>query len=128
MIVRSFDDITGTNRDIITPNWRSKRIILARDGAGFSLHETIVRAGTVNSFWYASHIEAVVILEGHGQLIDEDNDVAYELRPGMIYLLNGHEHHRLLPATDIRAICVFNPPVTGAEIHDESGAYPLIAD
>jgi len=128
MIVRSFDDITGTERDVVTSNWRSKRILLARDGVGFSLHETTLKAGTENSFWYANHIEAVVILEGHGQLIDEDTGVTYELRPGTMYVLNGHEHHRLMPATEIRALCVFNPPVTGAEVHDETGAYPLVAD
>jgi L-ectoine synthase len=25
-------------------------------------------------------------------------------------------------------ICVFNPPLTGEEIHDEDGAYPLIQE
>ena len=24
--------------------------------------------------------------------------------------------------------CTFNPPVTGQEVHDESGAYPLLED
>jgi L-ectoine synthase len=23
-------------------------------------------------------------------------------------------------------VCTFNPPVTGQEVHDEDGAYPLI--
>jgi hypothetical protein len=23
-------------------------------------------------------------------------------------------------------VCVFNPPCTGAEVHDEDGAYPLL--
>lgn len=128
MIVRSFDDIGGTERDIATANWRSKRILLARDGAGFSLHETTVLAGTSNSFWYANHVEAVVILEGYGRLIDEESGQEYELKPGTMYLLDGHEHHRLLPRTDIRALCVFNPPVTGDEVHDATGAYPLRVD
>jgi L-ectoine synthase len=24
--------------------------------------------------------------------------------------------------------CVFNPPVTGREVHDENGVYPLLTD
>jgi L-ectoine synthase len=24
--------------------------------------------------------------------------------------------------------CVFNPPLNGKEVHDDSGAYPLIAE
>ena len=26
----------------------------------------------------------------------------------------------------MRTVCVFNPPVTGREVHDENGVYPLI--
>jgi L-ectoine synthase len=27
----------------------------------------------------------------------------------------------------MRTVCVFTPPVTGREVHDEDGAYPLLA-
>jgi L-ectoine synthase len=43
-----------------------------------------------------------------------------------MYLLNNHDHHTVRSETDIRTMCVFNPPVTGREVHDETGAYPLI--
>ena len=41
-----------------------------------------------------------------------------------MYLLNGHERHRVACDEQLRMLCVFNPPVTGKEVHDESGAYP----
>jgi len=25
-------------------------------------------------------------------------------------------------------VCVFNPPLTGQEVHDESGVYPLLTE
>jgi len=25
-------------------------------------------------------------------------------------------------------VCVFNPPVTGREVHDENGVYPLLTE
>ncbi len=28
----------------------------------------------------------------------------------------------------MRMVCVFNPPLTGREVHDEKGIYPLIED
>jgi L-ectoine synthase len=28
----------------------------------------------------------------------------------------------------MRTVCVFNPPVTGREVHDENGVYPLISE
>jgi L-ectoine synthase len=128
VIVRTIEEITGTERDVRTEHWRSKRIVLARDGVGFSLHETVLEAGSVNDFWYANHIEAVWVIEGEGELLDKDNDVTYQLRPGSVYVLNGHEHHQLRPRTQMRTVCVFNPPVTGREVHDENGVYPLIVE
>ena len=128
MIVRSMQEITDTDRDIKTDNWRSKRIILAGDGVGFSLHETVLNAGSTNDFWYANHVEAVWIIEGEGELYDKDNAVTYQLSPGSMYLLNGNEKHQLRPKTQMRTACVFNPPVTGREVHDENGVYPLIVE
>ncbi|GAA1387125.1 ectoine synthase [Pseudonocardia kongjuensis] len=130
MIVRTIDEITGTERDVESENgqWRSKRIVLADDKIGFSVHETTLQAGTINDFWYANHIEAVFITEGEGEIYDKDNDVTYQLKPGSIYVLNGNERHQLRPKTQIKCVCVFNPPVTGREVHDENGVYPLITE
>ena len=50
----------------------------------------------------------------------------HEIRPGTIYLLNDHDRHVLRVEEDLRVICTFNPPVTGQEVHDEDGAYPLL--
>jgi L-ectoine synthase len=44
----------------------------------------------------------------------------------MFYTLDGHEKHWLRAHTDLRMICVFNPPLVGAEVHDEEGVYPLL--
>ena len=128
MFVRAVDDLTDTDRDIQTPNWRSKRIVLAKEGVGFSVHETTLYAGTVNDFWYANHIEAVFIVEGEGELLDKETGETHQLRPGSLYLLDKHDHHQVRPRTDMRTVCVFNPPVTGREVHDENGVYPLISE
>lgn len=128
MIVRSFDEITDTDRHVKTPNWQSKRIVLAKEGAGFSLHETVLDPGTVNDFWYANHIEAVICVEGEGELLDKETGETYQITQGTMYLLDKHERHQLRPTTRMRTICVFNPPVTGQEVHDENGVYPLIVE
>ncbi len=128
MIVRHVDDLTGTDADVVTENWRSRRIVLAKDGVGFSFHETVLQPGTVNEFWYANHIEAVFIADGEGTIEDLGTGEVHELSAGSMYLLNDHDKHILSPRTEIRAICVFNPPVTGREVHDENGVYPLITE
>ncbi|HVK24087.1 MAG TPA: ectoine synthase [Actinokineospora sp.] len=125
MIVRSVYDLTGTDRDVVTPNWRSRRIVLAQEGVGFSVHETTLEPGTVNDFWYANHVEAVFVVEGDGELLDKETGQLHQLAPGSLYLLDGHERHQLRPQTAMRTVCVFNPAVTGREVHDENGTYPL---
>ncbi|MGH3595425.1 MAG: ectoine synthase [Mycobacterium sp.] len=128
MIIRTTADITGTERDVQSPDgqWRNKRIVLGGDRVGFSLHETTIEPGTVNDFHYANHVEAVWLLEGTGELLDKETGVRYRVGPGSMYLLDGHERHRLTADERMRMICVFNPPVTGTEVHDENGVYPLV--
>ncbi|WP_214404376.1 ectoine synthase [Pseudonocardia lacus] len=124
MIVRTLNEITGTERDVQAGGWRSRRLLLAGDGVGFSLHETVLEPGSVHDFWYAHHVEAVLVVEGDGELLDKDAGRTHQLGPGSLYVLDGHEHHQLRPRTRMRTVCVFNPPVTGREVHDEHGAYP----
>ncbi|MER6011755.1 ectoine synthase [Streptomyces bluensis] len=130
MIVRSFKDIENTDRHVKGKKgtWESKRIILARERVGFSLHETTVYAGTTTSMWYANHIEAVLCVEGETELTNDETGEKHLITPGVMYLLDGHERHTLRARTDSRFICVFNPPVTGGEDHDDSGAYPLMTE
>ncbi|WP_031464661.1 ectoine synthase [Sciscionella sediminilitoris] len=128
MIVRSLSDIEDTDDDIKSENWRSKRIILAREKLGFSVHETTLYAGTVSDFWYANHIEAVFITQGEGEVENKETGEVFQLKPGTIYVLNNHDKHQVRPKTEIKCVCVFNPPVTGRETHDENGVYPLITE
>ncbi|HKS46964.1 MAG TPA: ectoine synthase [Amycolatopsis sp.] len=128
MIVRTLDEITDTDADVKTPNWRSKRIVLAKEKAGFSVHETTLYAGTVSDFWYANHVEAVFVYEGEGEITNKETGETFPLRPGSLYLLDKHDKHQVRPKTDMRTVCVFNPPVTGREVHDEHGVYPLITE
>lgn len=127
MIVRTTDEITGTERDVAAGNWRSKRIVLGGDKVGFSFHETVIEPGTVNEFHYAHHVEAVWLVEGEGTLLDRETGVEYPLAPGTMYLLDGNERHTVTTRTRMRMLCVFNPPVVGTEVHDENGVYPLVA-
>ena len=128
MIVRTTEEITGTDRDVENDakTWRSKRIVLADDRVGFSFHETTIPAGTHNEFHYANHIEAVWLVEGKGTLRDLETGTEYPLSAGSMYLLDGYERHQLICEEQMRMFCVFNPPVTGREVHDEDGIYPLL--
>lgn len=128
MIVRSLADIEDTERDVGAQTWRSRRLVLAREKVGFSLHDTVIQGGTETSMWYANHVEAVYCIEGEGEVVNDENGEAHHISPGTMYLLDGHEHHTVRARTDLRLVCVFNPPVTGREVHDENGVYPLLGE
>ena len=127
MIVRTLQDAKGTERDVEAETWRSYRLILADDGVGFSLHETVLHAGTVTDMWYRNHVEAVYCIEGEADLEDLGTGEHHRIVPGTMYLLDQHDRHRLTVVSDLRTVCVFNPPCTGREVHDEDGSYPLLA-
>lgn len=126
MIVRNLDDVVGTDADVRGPTFASRRLLLARDGMGFSLHDTVLEAGTETHIWYAHHVEAVYWIDGEGEVELVDTGERWPIRPGTMYALDGHEKHRLRAHTRMRAICVFNPALTGAEVHDGDGTYPLL--
>ncbi|GIM45805.1 L-ectoine synthase [Collibacillus ludicampi] len=128
MIVRTLEEIIDTENNVVADTWNSRRFLLKKDGVGFSLHDTIMRAGTETTMWYKNHIEAVYCIEGEGELEDLSNGRVYSLKPGTLYTLNGHEKHRVRSKTDLRMICVFNPPCTGREVHNQDGAYPLVEE
>ena len=125
MIVRKLDDILGGERDVKgeNGNWESRRLILNDDAVGFSLHDTIIYAGTESLLWYKHHIEAVYCIEGEGEVETTDDGKVYPISAGTVYLLNGNERHLLRATSTMRMVCVFNPPVTGREDHDADGAY-----
>ena len=126
MIVRNVSEVMGTERDVRTPNWASRRLLLKSDGMGFSLHETTVYAGTETAMCYANHLEAVFCVEGEGEVETLADGRIHPIRPGMVYALDRHDRHRLRAKTQLRLVCVFNPPLTGREVHDANGVYPLV--
>ena len=125
MIVRTLEEIIGTERDVHAENgnWVSRRFVLDNDKAGFSFHETIIKAGTETHLWYKNHIEAVYCVGGEGEIEDLKTGEVHPIKDGTLYLLNDHDEHLLRGFSDMRMVCAFNPPVTGREMHDEDGAY-----
>ncbi|MFS0727143.1 ectoine synthase [Paenibacillus sp. 1P07SE] len=127
MIVKHLEDVLNTKDDVDTETWNSRRLLLKKDGMGFSMHDTLIKAGTETLIWYKNHVEAVYCIEGEGEIEPEGGPV-YPIRPGTIYALDGHEKHLLRATKTMRMICVFNPPLSGQEVHDAEGVYPVAAD
>lgn len=129
MIVRNLNETRKSDRNVRSSDgWASARMLLKDDGMGFSFHITTLNAGTELKMHYQNHLESVFVLKGTGTIEDLGTGETHELKPGVMYALNEHDRHIVRPETDILTACVFNPPVTGREVHDATGAYPAEAD
>jgi L-ectoine synthase len=120
MIVRTLAELIGSDRDINWGNGRSRRFLVERDGLGFALCDTLVRAGTESLLEYKNHLEACYCIEGTGEVEDEAGH-RWKLEPGVLYALNLHDKHYLRAHTDMRLVSIFNPPIKGTECHTFSG-------
>ncbi len=124
MKIVKLEEIIGTDRDVEGPGWKSRRLLLKKDGMGFSFHETIIPAGAELKLWYKYHLEAVYCVAGNGTIEDLATGEVHDIHDGVLYALDKHDRHILRGGTeDMRLVCAFNPPVTGREVHDEDGAY-----
>jgi len=124
MIVRTLDQVLGTDRDVAGDGWRSRRLLLAADGMGFSLHDTTVTAGRKLELEYQHHLEACYVVEGEAEITDHTTGTRHRLLPGSVYALDHHDRHRLEVRADLRLICVFNPALSGRERHVGGGYEP----
>ncbi|MFT7670427.1 MAG: L-ectoine synthase [Planctomycetota bacterium] len=126
MIVRTLDELEATDRCVRDENWVSRRLLLQSDQMGFSMHDTILHAGTTTPMWYRNHVEAVYCIEGEGEIVDIEAGTTHPISKGTIYALDKNDKHILRATTQLRMICVFNPPLLGQETHDADGAYPIL--
>ena len=85
MFVRNVKEILETERDVTGKGWKSRRLILARDGLKYSVHETTLEANITLRFTYAAHRETVYCIEGEGSVQNITTGETASLRPGSIY-------------------------------------------
>ena len=128
MILRTLQDAEKTERRVVAENWESTRLLLKNDNMGFSFHITTIYPGTETLIWYENHLESVYCMEGEGEVETLNDGKIYPITPGAIYILDQHDRHLLRAKTDLKLACVFNPPLSGKEVHDERGVYPLEAE
>ncbi len=127
MIVRDFNKIveSESNRVVSDAQWSSVRMLLAEDGMGFSFHITFLEPGSEHTFEYKNHFESVYCMKGSGSITDLATGKTHAIHPGVMYALNEHDRHILRADEELVMACVFNPPVTGKEVHQADGSYAL---
>lgn len=130
MKVVKLEDILNTDQHIKEDNWESRRLVLKKDGMGYSVHDTVIKAGTETHIWYQNHLESVYCIEGEGEVETVADGKVWPIKANEIYVLDKNDEHylRAFEGSDMRMVCVFNPPITGQETHNEDGVYELVED
>jgi len=125
MFVKYLRDVLETPNHVKGASFESRRLLLASDGLGYSVHDTICKAGTSQHLHYKNHIETNYVIEGQGSVEEVATGVFHPLAPGAVYVLDRHDPHILRAETDMRIVCIFTPALTGRETHDADGSYQL---
>lgn len=126
MTVTTLDDVRKAGLEVSVNGGRavSQRYVTAADQMGFSLSSVKVKEGVELDLWYKNHWEGNLVLEGSLEVTDKTTGEAQIIGPGGLYLVGPNDPHHLTALTDVHAISVFDPPLTGKEDHDADGAYP----
>ena len=101
----------------------SNRILLEKDNMGYSMTKTVIEPNGRQFWWYKNHLESCYCVSGKATLTVKDKD--YEIKPDVTYVLDKNEKHYFEAHETTTLICVFNPPLSGDEVHNEEGYYEL---
>lgn len=127
MFVRRLDDLRAAGEEKIVANGgaRTVRLLAKRDELGFSLSDVHVAAGQGNDLWYKNHWEVNYVLAGSGEVTDKNTGQTVTVEPWTMYVVGPHDPHRFESLTDVHVLSIFDPPLSGEEVHDADGVLPV---
>jgi quercetin dioxygenase-like cupin family protein len=103
----------------------SHRILLESDGLGYSMTKTVIPPAGKQFWHYKSHLESCYCVSGRGEVTNIRTGEVHEIVPDTTYSLNLNDPHYFEAFEEVTLICVFNPPLTGAEVHQVDGSYAV---
>lgn len=112
-------------RIVDCPNggFRSHRIVLRADNMGYSLTKTVVPPKGRQFWHYKNHLESCYCVAGRGTLTNAETGEEHEITPDTTYILDKHDAHYFEAHEECILLCVFNPPLSGNEVHEDDGSY-----
>ena len=122
MLIKTLQDVLGTSGEAHGDKWHSMRLLLAHDGMGVTLADSVLEAGFDMTLWQKNHLEACYCLEGAATVEELDTGKVHQIGPGTLYAMNNHDRHRICVTERMRLICTFYPALTGREKHDADGS------
>lgn len=123
MKVVKIKDLESTERDVKFKQGRSLRAVLKKDNMGFSIHKTIIPKGKKGNWHYKHHLESCYCIKGSGVLTNLETNEVFNIDVDTVYSLDNNDNHTFEAIEDVVLISIFNPPVSGSEIHLDDNSY-----
>lgn len=101
----------------------SNRILLDSDNMGYTMTKTVIPVNGKQFWHYKNHLESCYCVAGRGELTNKITGEKFEIKPDVTYVLDQNDPHYFEAFEEVILICVFNPPLTGEEVHKEDGSY-----
>ena len=105
MIVRTLEDVSGTDGETHGHKWHSMRLLRAAEGLGVSLTDCILEEGFETTVWPDGPLQACYCLEGEGCIEDLATGRMHQIKPGTLYAQSTEGSCRLRASTRMRLIC-----------------------
>lgn len=101
----------------------SNRMLLDSDNMGYTMTKTVIPPNGKQFWHYKNHLESCYCVSGRGELTNKTTGETFEIKPDVTYVLDNHDPHYFEAFEEVVLICVFNPPLTGKEVHQDDGSY-----
>lgn len=120
-------ELSGMGRKINCPNdgFTSYRFLLEEDGMGYTMTKTVIPKGDPQHWHYKDHLESCYCVSGSGTLTNLATGEEHQIGPDTTYVLDKNDDHLFQAHETVTLICVFNPPLRGAEVHRNDGSYDV---
>jgi hypothetical protein len=90
---------------------------------GYGMTKTVIPVNGPQHWHYKNHLESCYCVSGKGILTNLRTKEYYAIEPDTTYVLDKHDDHTFEALEETTLICVFNPPLTGKEVHQKDGSY-----
>lgn len=127
MKIIKINELEEMDRVVQCPNdgFTSNRILLEIDNMGYGMTKTVIKPNGKQHWHYKNHLESCYCVEGKGELTDVKTGQVHLIEKDVTYVLDKHDDHYFEAFETVTLICVFNPPLTGDEVHKEDGSYSV---
>jgi L-ectoine synthase len=116
VLIRKIKDLPNLDQVVKCPKGES-------DGMGYTVTKTVIPIGGPYHWHYKKHLESCYCISGVGELTNLTTGEVFSIVPDTLYALDKHDNHMFEALRDTVLICIFNPPLTGKEVHKEDHSY-----